>query len=98
MGFIFAWGNFRKDEKSVKNVKITPTQKYPRLTVINTKVIFFVLSKFFYVTSLITVRLCSLLNQNACHVNIFFIFSALFSNVFLTCVTNFKYAITMDIT
>ena len=31
MGFIFAWGNFRKEDKSAKNAKITPTRKFPHL-------------------------------------------------------------------
>ena len=31
MDFIFAWGNFPKEDKSTKNAKISPTQKFPRL-------------------------------------------------------------------
>ena len=33
MDYIFVWGyhNFLKEDKSVKNMKITPTRKFPRL-------------------------------------------------------------------
>ena len=31
MGFIFAWGNFHEEDESAKNVKVIPTQKFPRL-------------------------------------------------------------------
>ena len=31
MGFILCGGNFRKEDKSAKNAKITPTRKFPRL-------------------------------------------------------------------
>ena len=30
-GFIFARGNFREEDKSAKNAKITPTRKFPLL-------------------------------------------------------------------